>query len=434
MPDLPASEIDAAATAGPARTDLPTAGAGPDPADELIVVTTTAPVAGGAALARDRDGRVVFVTGALPGEQVEARVTDRRKDFARAVAIRILEPSADRVTPPCSHVAEGCGGCDLQHAATRAQLELKRAVVVDALRRLGRIADPAVEVLGPLPATGFRTSVRCGVRDGRAGFRQARRHDVLVVDHCLVAHPLVDELVRRGRYGEVDEVTIRVGARSGERLVMGAPTADSIELPPDLVGSAPLVVGADEVAEGRPAWFHEIVAGHAFRISAGSFFQTRPDGAEALVDAVRVAGADELAAARRIVDLYGGVGLFGALVSLPDAEVTLVEANRSAVADAHENLAHRSAQIVRSSVERWRPSPADVVIADPSRAGLGRQAVPALVGTGAGVVVLVSCDAASLGRDARLLAEAGYRLEGSSLVDLFPHTHHVEVVSRFTRA
>ncbi len=136
-----------------------------------------------------------------------------------------------------------------------------------------------------------------------------------------------------------------------------------------------------------------------------------------------------------VVDAYGGVGLLGA-IAVPDAaHLVSVERSPSACADAELNLAARDAVVVESAVERWRPAPEpfDVVLADPSRSGLGRDAVDVLTGTGAAVIVLVSCDAGALGRDARLLDERGYRFAGATMVDAFPHTPHVEVVSRFDR-
>jgi 23S rRNA (uracil1939-C5)-methyltransferase len=399
---------------------------------EIVTLTTSAPVAGGAALAREAGGRVVFITGALPGERVDAEITEGRRDFARAATVRVIEPSSARIRPPCPYVPQGCGGCDLQHAAPSDQPSLKLTVVIDALRRLGRLTDPAVEAGPPLPAEAFRTTVRCGVVDDRAGFRRARSHDVLPVDRCLVAHPLVNELIEQGRFAGADEVTLRVGATTGERLVLAGPTAAGVDLPEEIDAST-LVVGEDELANGKRAWIHDEVAGHRFRISAHSFFQTRHDGAELLAGTVRDLGGVELASAARVIDAYGGVGLFAVLAAPSTAHVTLVESSRSAIADARQNLADRDAKVIRSDVERWRSSPADVVIADPARAGLGARAVRALTATQATVIVLVSCDAAALGRDARLLAEQGFALERSVLVDLFPQTHHVEVVSRFSR-
>ncbi len=396
-------------------------------------------VAGGEGLGRPEDRPVVFVRGALPGERVRARVLESHGGWERAELIEVVESSAARVSPPCPSVADGCGGCDLQHVEPSAQPGLKAATVVDALRRLGRITDPQVGIGAPLPAAGFRTTVRAAVQDGRAGFRRLRSRDVVCPDHCLVAHPRIDAILTQGDFGPAGEVTIRVGAATGEALVLVAPSAQGVTVA-DQAGL--LVVGEDELKAGRRAWIHEEVAGRRWRISAQSFFQTRPDGAAALVEAVRAAAGPELAGAR-LVDAYGGVGLLAGTLARsagPDPghagadSVVAVERSASAVADARVNLADDPVRVVRSDVARWRPSTADVVVADPARSGLGRPGVEVLARTGAGVIVLVSCDAASLGRDAALLGRAGYAFERAELVDLFPHSHHVEVVSRFTRA
>jgi 23S rRNA (uracil1939-C5)-methyltransferase len=354
---------------------------------------------------------------------VTASVVDERTDFARAVATAVLDPSTDRVTPPCPHVARGCGGCGWQHVEPAAQFRLKQGIVVDALRRQGGLVQPRVGAAPVLPTAGHRTTVRLAVTPVGAGFRRHHGHEVVDVDRCLVAHPLLQELLAEGRFGDAAEVTLRCGAATGERLVVVGPSAAGVSLPGDVE-----VVGVDELRAGRRAWIHEEVAGHRFRVSARSFFQARPDGAAQLVAAVgaALAGAPD----GPLADLYGGVGLFGATTGA-GRRVTLVERSPSSVADARANLP--GARVLQVDVDRWRPSPAAAVVADPSRAGLGRDGVEAVAGTGTTRLALVSCDPAALGRDARLLAAAGFRHEASTVVDLFPHTPHVEVVSRFVR-
>jgi 23S rRNA (uracil1939-C5)-methyltransferase len=402
----------------------------PSSAGTRLTVQTSGLAAGGDALARDADGRVVFVTGALPDEQVGVELTEQRRDYARGQVVEVLGASPHRVEPPCPHVARGCGGCDLQHADPLAQPAMKRAMVVDALRRLGRVPEPDVRLDVALPSAAYRTTVRAAVVGSRAGFRRRRSHDVVDVDSCLVAHPLLQELLVDGRFGAADEVTLRAGAHTGERLVIVAPTVGEVSVPDDVV-----VVGADEIRRGATAAYHEVVAGHRFRISARSFFQANPFGAERLVEVVRAEAGDALLDADAVVDAYSGVGLLAATVAAGDGrDVTAVEWARSAVADAEHNLDDRAVTVVRADVARWRAVPADVVIADPSRSGLGPGGVEVLAATGARRLVLVSCDVAALGRDTALLAQQGFDLMRATLVDLFPHTHHAEVVALFDRA
>jgi 23S rRNA (uracil1939-C5)-methyltransferase len=389
-----------------------------------IELTTTAMAAGGDAIGRDDDGRVVFVDGALPGERVRVDVLDERRSFARAVVLDVLEAAPARVTPPCPFVEHGCGGCAWQHIALDEQRRLKAGIVADALRRVGQVAPVAVDFGPDLPATAFRTTVRVAVRDGEVGFRHRRSHDVVGVDGCLVAHPLVDEVLRAGRFDGAVEATVRAGVATGERLVVVHPTAARVAMP-----EGTRVVGTDELRAGRRAWFHDEVAGRSWRISARSFFQSRADGAAALVDVVRAAAGDAVGGA--LVDLYGGVGLLAGGIGARGA--TLVERSAASAHDARHNLADLDVTVVHVAVERWRPSRADLVIADPARGGLGAKAVAKIAATRASRVVLVSCDPAAAARDAGLLADRGYELSSVTLVDLFPHTAHIEAVSRFDR-
>jgi len=381
---------------------------------------------GGDGIARADDGRVVFVRGGVPGDVVEAAVTLEKPRMLKADAVDVRTASVDRTTPPCVHARGGCGGCGWQHVELAGQRRWKRRMVEESLRRLGHL-DGDVDDGPDLPAVGFRTSLRCLVTSGGLAFRGPRSHDAVPVATCLVAHPGLDELVRSGRFGTASEAVLRIGGATGERLVVLDPVVgDGVALPDDVV-----VVGADELAAGHPAHLHDEVAGRRFRISARSFFQTRTDGAEALVAAVRDAGGDAWGSGH-LADLYGGVGLFASTLG-DGMRATVVESSRSSIADAEVNLADRDARVVRSSVERWRPEPADLVVADPPRAGLGRAGVEAVAATGAARLVLVSCDAAAFGRDAGLLRDAGYERRRTVLVDLFPHTPRVELVTRFDR-
>ena len=384
-------------------------------------------VAGGEALARGADGRVVLIEGAIPGERVRVELHNVKKTFARGRILEVLEPSSDRVAPPCPHVTAGCGGCDWQHIAPDAQRSLRRDIVVDALTRLGKVEDAAslVTVAVALPDEDFRTSVRVLMVKGRPAFRRAYSHDPVLVDSCLVAHPLIESLIAEAKFDAVKEAEVRCGARTGERLVIAFPTTRYLELPDDVV-----TIGADDLEAGRTAMFAEQAAGRRWRISATSFFQTRADGADALAQLVAESVPES---AETIVDLYSGVGLFAGTIARSGRTVIAVEGNPAAVRDAKHNLAADNVKVERADIGRWDPVPADVVIADPSRAGLGADVIGHISDTDASRVVLVACDAAALGRDVQLLAAKGFSLTRATPVDLFPHTSHVEVVAVLDR-
>jgi 23S rRNA (uracil1939-C5)-methyltransferase len=391
-----------------------------------IVVETAGAAAGGGAVGRLDDGRVVFVDGALPGERVSIELVVDKKRFARGTVVEVLDPAAGRVAAPCVALAAGCGGCDLQHATPELQRDMKAEVVHDALTRIGRVEAPEI-ARRDLPATGFRTTVRAAVDgNGRAAFRRHQSHDLVTPENCLVAHPKVEELLIGGRFHDASEVVVRVGDRTGDRLVIVTPSARRTRLP----GSSADVVLAGSTKASEVS-FHEEVADRRWRISGSSFFQSRPDGADALVEIVagevaRLAGRPGV-----LVDLCAGVGLFAG--TIPAERVVAVESNRGAAVDAAHNLKDIDAQVDIYRLEQWTAVQADVVVADPPREGLAATGVGKIVDTGADVVVLVSCDSGSLGRDAGLLAAEGYRLDSVTLVDMFPQTHHVEVVSAFTR-
>jgi 23S rRNA (uracil1939-C5)-methyltransferase len=382
-------------------------------------------VAGGDALARDDDGRVVFVRGALPGETVAVEVTAAKKDWARADVVEVVEPSPDRVVPPCPSRRAGCGGCGWQHLSLGAQRAARLTIVSDALRRIGGVGAPEVVEGGGVEPEGYRTTVRVAAGpDGRAGFRAERSHEVVSAPACLVAHPRLAELLSRLRLLPGVEATLRTSVATGELNVRWSDGAERA------------LQGLPEgTATGAGAAIGEDVAGHRLRVSMGSFFQSGPQAAELLVEAVR-RSAPELDGARLVVDAYAGVGVLAACATEPATRLIAVETSRSAVADARHNLAGRDAEVVRGEVGGWRPAVdelVDVVIADPARSGLGKPGVGALTRTSAPVLVLVSCDPASLGRDAKLLAAAGYRHDRTEVVDTFPHTTHVEAVTRFVR-
>lgn len=391
---------------------------------DSVVVTAERMVAGGEALARDDDGRIVFVRSAAPGDRLEVAITQDRTSWRRGEIVAVVTDGAERVTPPCELRRLGCGGCDWQHLDRTAQLPAKREIVVDALRRTAKLPDAVVTTGRSVPDRGYRTTMRVvGGPNGRASLRSERSHETVELTDCLVAHPLLRDLLPQLEVPDGVEVTVRVSDATGEVTGLWDERRGHVDGWP---------VGA---ATGDGASVVERVAGHDLRVSAGSFFQSGPAAAELLVDAVG-RSAPELCDAEVVVDAYAGVGLFAAAATPPSASVVTIESSRSAVDDSRINLADRDAYIHLGQVSEWRPDRRregriDVVIADPARSGLGRSATAALATAEAPVIVLVSCDPAAMARDSALLARHGYRHAGTEVLDLFPHTHHVECVTRF---
>ena len=364
-------------------------------------------VVGGDALAREPGGRVVFIDGAIPGETVRVRLTLDKKDFAKGAVAEVLTASPDRITPACEAWHRGCGGCDWQHIEPVAQLRYKTWIVAEALTRMARIDAPVVVAAGSVQPWGYRTTVRMAAVRGVVGFRARASHHIVPVGSCPVAAPAINTaLAALGTVAD-GEFSLRTSVATG-------------------------ALSRSDVAV-RGSSISEDVAGHRFRVSVDSFFQSSPEAAELLVAAVRRALIGIDLSVSVVVDAYGGIGLFAATVAAAASEVIVVEGSFSACADAIVNLRGRRAKVVHSRVEDWEPVAADVVIADPARSGLDKESVAVLVATGAAVIVLVSCDTASLARDARLLGAARYVHSGTQVIDAFPNTSHIETVTRFDR-
>jgi tRNA/tmRNA/rRNA uracil-C5-methylase (TrmA/RlmC/RlmD family) len=368
------------------------------------------PVAHGGHCVARHEGRVVFVRHALPGERVRAVVDeDGGGSFCRADAVAVLVPSPDRVEAPCSWArAGGCGGCDFQHVDPPAQRRLKADVLAEQLSRLAGI-ERRVEVEElPGGALGWRHRVRLAVDElGEPGLRAHRSHDVLPIADCPIAPP-----------GMLAPVL-------AETFVPGS----EVEVSQD-------ATGAVHVASG-PAVQRAI--GREWALSPGVFWQVHPALPDALAGAVR-----EWAQAPRggtAWDLYGGVGLFAAVLAEqvgPDGVVSVVESSRRAVDDGRAALADLPQ--VRWSVGRVERllgtlgSHPDVVVADPPRRGLGRELVDGICAHAPERVVHVACDPAALARDLALFAGRGYRLAELRAFDAFPMTHHMECVALLERS
>jgi 23S rRNA (uracil1939-C5)-methyltransferase len=379
-------------------------------------------VAGGEALAHHPDGRAVFVRDALPGETVMVEFVTDKRDWARARTLDVVTSSADRVVPPCVHRLDGCGGCDWMHLDATAQLPAKVTVVEDALRRTAKIEAPPVHGGRSVAPFAYRTTIRvAAAANGRLGFRSGGTHDIVPTPTCLVAHPRLAAVIAGLEADPGVEATLRVSSATEQLTAIWNHRIGAIRgLPAD-------------AGRGVDAWLDERVHGRMLRVSAGSFFQSGPEAAELLVDAV-AALTPELTSAEHVVDAYAGVGLFAVCNTAPGTRITAIESSRRAAKDARHNLEGREADVLTAELaDVTMPSRPDVVIADPARTGLGKPGVGAIARMKSPLVTLVSCDPVALARDAVLLGRDGYELERVVVLDLFPQTHHVETVSRFVR-
>ncbi len=405
---------------------------------DRVELTVGAPAHGGHCVARldGPHGRVVFVRHALPGERVTAEITEWHKGYLRADAVEIHEPSPDRVQPPCPYAHPGgCGGCDLQHVASDAQLEWKAAVVREQLERMARISVPVrVEAL-PTGLLDWRTRVRYAVdAAGRAGLLQHRSHQVVPIDRCRIAHPAIQELdLLKREWPDADAVEV-VASADGDLAVLARPAGGG-RLPSD-DPAEPTALGGGRIRLSGPAEVIEVAAGRRWHVPPDGFWQVHPAAADTLTDAV----LDLLRPADGEIawDLYGGAGLFAAaLAGRTGARTTVVESHPVAAAAARANLADLpTVEVVEARVDvalsrRRITAPVDLVVLDPPRSGAGAKVVRGIVAAGPRAVAYVACDPAALARDVATFATLGWELVELRAFDCFPMTQHVECVALF---
>lgn len=388
---------------------------------------------GGEAVGR-LEGKAYFIDGAMPGEQVRGMITKDAGAWARVELHEVVRASPHRVEPPCP-LFGACGGCQWQFADYPTQLEWKRGILAGQLAHLGRVENPSVRDTVAVGAPfGYRNRVDFQVADGRPALSRRRSHLLQPVDDCLLLHPALTDLVSRlGDLGDAAALTLRVATATGALLaVVDGP------VPPQASDWGCAVVqrrGHQLIPVVEPGAIVETVAGVEFRITGDAFFQNNTPGATALVALVTEALSPQ--AGETLLDAYAGGGLFGLAAGRGATRVVAVESAPAAADDLRHNAAPAPmpVRVVEGATEaalphletRW-----DVAVVDPPRTGLGAAGVQAIVAGRPRAIAYVSCDPASLARDTRLLAEAGYRLDCATPVDLFPQAFHVETVAAFT--
>lgn len=418
---------------------------------------------GGACVAHAPDGIAVFVQGACPGDVVEAEVTERHPRHLLATVASVLEPSADRVEPPCPYFGV-CGGCQWQHVALEAQHIAKRQAVVDALGRIAKLDVSVNDLVASPNDYGYRNKVELTVTPSPSGpivgFARMGTADIVTVDECLLLPARARRAPKalRGaiRYlagrsqTQIDRVAIRVATTGDVEVDVWTPPGSfprqlGAKVLADAVGARTVTrviakgrgaardVVRVEVLAGRGAW-RERLADDDYLVSAPSFFQVNTRAAVALRTHVEQLAAD--AAPGVIADVYAGVGTF----TLPLARVAptvAIEGSSHALGDLRRNLdaAGLEADILAGDAEHALQDieGVDLVVVDPPRSGLGATAGQALVNAHPDRIIYVSCDPATLARDAAALAKDGYTMDSATPFDLFPQTYHVETVARFSR-
>ena len=375
---------------------------------------------GGHFIAR-HEGAVFFIRHGIPGEKCRVVITSTGSSFNRGDVVEVLDPSPDRVNPPCSYAHRGgCGGCDFQHISMIGQRQLKSDVITEQFARIAKM-DLRIEVEEVSPSLHWRTrSIATTNSSGRLGFYGARSHRVVPIDDCIIMAPdmKMPELAARSWKAEV-RIEIAVSSKKERNIALATKESKA------------------RLTEGNQT-LHEEVMGKLLEVSQDSFWQSNASAPATLTRAVLEYA--QLRNGDHVLDLYGGVGLFtSVMVDIVgiDGAIDLIEESKSATADATKNFAKNpNVKITTGDVAHHLPriTSADVVVLDPPREGAGKTVVSEIVRLTPRRVVYVACDPAALARDTGYFLEKGYTLSTIRAFDLFPMTHHIECVALFLPA
>jgi 23S rRNA (uracil1939-C5)-methyltransferase len=405
---------------------------------ELIADT---PVYGGDTLARLPDGRAVFIPFCLAGEKVKIKLIEEKKRYARAELLQVINPSPHRIVPRCSHFAE-CGGCHYQHIPYQEQLKIKQNILIDQLQRVGKIKDPPVNSTVPAPQEwNYRNRIQFNLsKNGKPGFLKHRSNVIVEINECHLPEEVLNQvwpLLDLEFIPGLDRINLRSGERGKDVLLVfessdPQPIDFELDLPLSAVHQGPggeIVLAGDEFTVIQ-------VHDFPFVVSSSSFFQVNTRGAELLVDLLleKLPLRDDML----VLDVYCGVGLFSVFLAPVVSKLVGIESHPSAGDDFLYNLAgFENVEFFDLSAEEVLPnlkSNPDIILLDPPRAGLSAMVLDGVVSLTPDIVAYISCDPATLARDAARLNRGGYQLIDSTPVDMFPQTYHIESINIFQRA
>lgn len=366
-------------------------------------------VYGGDGLAR-LDGKVIFTPYVLPGETVQADIDRVKNDLWRGRLIDVTSPSAARVTPECPYFRR-CGGCNYQHAGYAFQVEQKRSILREVLRRVGKIEfDGEIEAVAGEPWQ-YRNRAQLHIENGAIGYFEHGSHTLCSIDHCPIVSPALNNAIAKLN-------TELPGFRWFTGTVEMFTNETDIQV--NVLDRVPPLIRPlfESLGTSGPIEYE------GFRIGRNSFFQVNRFLIDRLVDCTVGDATGDSA-----LDLYAGVGLFSARLAKQFRQVTAVESSRGAFYDLQHNVPsiaveNKTTEEYLAALER-KP---DLILVDPPRAGLGKQVVRELIRIRAPHLTIVSCDPATLARDLQGLLTSGYKIEKITLIDLFPQTLHLEAI------
>ncbi|MCJ7519941.1 MAG: 23S rRNA (uracil(1939)-C(5))-methyltransferase RlmD [Anaerolineaceae bacterium] len=407
--------------------------------EELFTLKIQSLVYEGYGLSRLPDGRAVFVPFVLPGETIQARIIEEKKGHAFAELVTVVDRHAQRITPRCGHFGV-CGGCHYQHIPYRLQLEYKRAIFIEQLQRIAHLDMPKItKVIPSTEEWGYRNTLQFSLSaGGKLCFADFYNNQPFEVRECQLPMPEIGAFwpqIEFERGTQLERVEVRQNNDGDLMLVLRGSEKELPEMETEALASIVHLSGADQVVMAGYDHLVMRMLGKDFRLSASAFFQTNLAAAKVLVKAVGEAVVNS--GFRSIMDVFCGVGLFSAFLAENADQIIGIESSPSACDDFAVNLdAYNNVSLYQGKAEQIIPSikeKPDCMIVDPPRSGLKREATQAIIEKSPRMLIYVSCNPSTLAREAKYLIEAGYQLESSTLVDMFPQTFHIESVNIFSK-
>lgn len=420
----------------------------------------------GRGVGRDSLGKTVFVDGVLPGEKVSYQVTHKKRRFNQAQVVEIIEPAAERVTPECAHFLT-CGGCAQQHISHAAQLAAKQQSLLEQLTHFGQVTPRTILPALTGPIWGYRTKARLGVRyvikkeKVLVGFRERHNSYLADIDSCAVLHPKIGQMISTLKtfisglkaYQDIAQIEVAVGDdrlalifRNMQPLV----TADQEQL-------ISLAQQHDFDLYLQPAGPESIVKiwpeDNIQRLSYSlpdynltmNFYPTDFTQVNPALNRLMIKQALSLLQLTQddiVLDLFCGLGNFTLPMAKYAEHVTGIEGSEAMVQRGYENAKLNNIQNIEfhaadltqdQSHATWMQRKYSKVLLDPPRSG-ALEILPLVAKLGAKYILYVSCNPATLARDSGILCQQyGYRLENVGIMDMFPHTMHVEAMALFIK-
>jgi len=436
-------------------------------------------------------GQVIFVPDSVPGDELKVKLTELKKNFARGKIIDIVKPSPDRVAPKCP-LSKDCGGCQWQNISYPAQLMYKTKIVRETLERLGKLKVNVNDIIGMDEPWGFRNKIQYPIGDAKREMRDARTvmgyykqgtHEIVDIDNCMIEHPklaraakIVKDVLNKYDYsarskGLFKHLRARIGFGTGEVILTFVTSEKAIpgakEFIKEIVSRCKKdninVVGICQnlnprntnVVLGEINWtiwgrdhIYDRISGDQgiggsgteglkFKISNTSFYQTNPIQMQVLYDkALELA---QLSGDETVIDAYSGIGTVALWFAKSARYVYGIEEVKQAVYDAAENADLNKIENCRfnlGKVEKLLPElkEGDVLILDPPRGGCEEKVLKTIVKSKFRKIIYISCNPSTLARDMAYLSINGFKVDVVQPVDMFPHSFHIETVSRVVRA